>query len=63
MTCANLAGSSVVSARGSCAYPPHTHLMVTSESAVIVPVPETEPAVGQFRAQLNHTAAWECPRM
>ncbi len=35
--------------------------MVASESAVIVPVAEAEPAVGKFRAQLDRTAAWGVP--
>ena len=32
-----------------------------SESAVIVPVPEAEPAVGGFRASLDRTTAWGVP--
>lgn len=39
----------------------HTQCMVASESAVIVPVAETEPAVGKLRAQLDRTAAWGVP--
>lgn len=35
--------------------------MTASESAVIVPVPEAEPAVGSFRAELDRAAAWGIP--
>lgn len=35
--------------------------MAASESAVIVPVPEAEPVVGTFRAQLDRTATWGVP--
>lgn len=35
--------------------------MMASESAVIVPMPETEPAVGSFRAELDRAAAWGVP--
>ena len=31
------------------------------ESAVIVPVPEAEPVVGEFRAALDRTTAWGVP--
>jgi 2'-5' RNA ligase len=36
-------------------------MMAASESAVIVPVPETEPAVRSFRAELDRAAAWGVP--
>jgi hypothetical protein len=32
--------------------------MAASESAVIVPVPEAESAVGEFRAELDPSARW-----
>jgi len=51
----------MTSARRLSACPPHTYLMAASESVVIVPVAETEPAVGKFRAQLDRTAAWGVP--
>jgi hypothetical protein len=35
--------------------------MDMSESAVIVPVPETEPVVGAFRAALDRSAGWGVP--
>lgn len=35
--------------------------MTARESAVIVPVPETEPAVGSFRAALDRAAVWGVP--
>jgi hypothetical protein len=35
--------------------------MTANENAVIVPVPETEPAVGSFRAELDRAAAWGIP--
>ena len=35
--------------------------MRASESAVIVPVPEAEPAVGGLRAALDRAAVWGVP--
>ncbi|GAA3047790.1 2'-5' RNA ligase family protein [Pseudonocardia yunnanensis] len=35
--------------------------MDMSESAVIVPVPEAEPVVGEFRASLDRSAGWGVP--
>jgi hypothetical protein len=32
-----------------------------NESAVIVPVPEAEPAIGEYRASLDRTTAWGVP--
>jgi hypothetical protein len=32
-----------------------------NESAVIVPIPEAEPAVGKYRASLDRTTAWGIP--
>ena len=41
---------------------PYAAETTASESAVIVPVPETEPAVGSFRAELDRAAALGIPR-
>ena len=35
--------------------------MESNESAVIVPIPEAEPAVGKHRASLDRTTAWGIP--
>ena len=37
--------------------------MDSTQTALIVPVPEAEQAVGQFRAALDPAAGWGCPRM
>jgi hypothetical protein len=39
----------------------HDRSVDASESAVIVPVPEAEPAVGEFRASLDRTTGWGIP--
>jgi hypothetical protein len=35
--------------------------MEPSQSAVVVPIPEAEPAVGGFRAELDRSAGWGVP--
>jgi 2'-5' RNA ligase len=35
--------------------------LLSSESCILVPVPEAEPAVGRHRAQLDRAAAWGVP--
>jgi 2'-5' RNA ligase superfamily protein len=51
--------------RGNPVAPPprssHNRPVEASESAVIVPVPEAEAAVGAFRAALDPSAAWGVP--